>query len=91
MPKTKIDTKPETKKDEFDFEVALGRLETLIAQMEQGQLPLEKSLENFEQGISLVRQCQGALKKAEQKVQILMEKTGEQTLVSYDNGDDTSP
>ena len=76
---------PKTKKDEFDFEAALGRLETLITQMEQGQLPLEKSLENFEQGISLVRQCQSALKKAEQKVQILMEKSGEQVLTSYED------
>jgi exodeoxyribonuclease VII small subunit len=77
-----------TKKDEFDFEATLERLETLIAQMEQGQLPLEKSLENFEQGISLVRECQSALKKAEQKVQILMEKAGKQELMSYE--DDSS-
>ena len=81
MPKIK----PATQKDEFDFEVVLGRLETLIAQMEQGKLPLEKSLENFELGISLVRQCQGALKKAEQKVQILMEKAGEQVLTPYED------
>ena len=81
MPKTK----PAAPKDEFDFEAALGRLETLIAQMEQGKLPLEKSLENFEQGISLVRQCQGALKKAEQKVQILMEKAGEHGLAPYED------
>ena len=85
MPKTKSEAKPIAKKEEFDFEAALGRVETLIAQMERGKLPLEKSLENFEQGISLVRQCQGALKAAEQKVQILMEKTGEHVLAPYED------
>jgi exodeoxyribonuclease VII small subunit len=74
-----------TKKDEFDFEAAISDLGTLIESMEHGQMPLEKALESFERGITLVRQCQEALKKAEQKVQILMEKAGEQTLVPYDS------
>ncbi|MFU8797866.1 MAG: exodeoxyribonuclease VII small subunit [Gammaproteobacteria bacterium] len=73
------------KKEELDFEAALSDLAVLIDQMEHGQLPLEKALENFERGITLVRQCQGALKKAEQKVQILIEKAGKQTLEPYDN------
>ncbi len=84
MPKT-----PKAKKDEFDFEVALNDLGILIEQMEQGQLPLDKALENFEHGIALVRQCQEALKNAEQKVQILMEKAGQPALVPYNTEDDS--
>jgi exodeoxyribonuclease VII small subunit len=84
MPKT-----PKTKKDEFNFEVALNDLSILIDQMEQGQLPLDKALENFERGIALVRQCQEALKNAEQKVQILMEKAGQPALAPYDTEDDS--
>lgn len=59
---------------EFDFENALKELNQLIQTMENGGLPLDESLKNFERGISLIRQCQDTLKKAEQKVQIYLEK-----------------
>lgn len=55
-----------------DFEIALEELETLVEQMEQGEITLEASLQHFERGILLTRTCQEALKRAEQKVQILM-------------------
>lgn len=60
-----------------NFEAALNDLEEMIQKMESGQLSLEDSLQNFEAGISLARQCQQALKTAEQKVQMLIEKNGE--------------
>lgn len=59
-----------------DFESALKELETLVERMEEGDLPLEQSLKYFERGIELTRACQTALKEAEQKVQILLEKDG---------------
>jgi len=64
------------KEDALRFEDALSELETIVRTMEQGDLSLEDSLEAFEKGIQLTRQCQQALQDAEQKVQILMEKNG---------------
>ncbi len=61
----------------FDFEAALRELEELVASMEGGELSLEESLKSFEQGIRLTRDCQHALKKAEQKVQILLNDSGD--------------
>lgn len=58
--------------DSLNFEVALKDLEGMIEKMASGQLTLEESLKHFEEGIALARQCQTALKEAEQKVQILV-------------------
>lgn len=57
----------------FNFEEALEQLTALISQMEKGQLSLEQSLQQFEQGIRLIRQCQQTLNEAEQKIAILIE------------------
>ena len=62
------------KKSSVDFENALKELEALVEKMEQGDIRLEDSLKHFERGIELTRQCQQALRDAEQKVQILLEK-----------------
>ncbi|CAM4458610.1 MAG: Exodeoxyribonuclease 7 small subunit [Legionellaceae bacterium] len=70
---------------EFDFEASLAELSTLVEQMEQGGLTLEESLKSFEKGINLVRNCQTALQKAEQKVQVLMEKNGKTEFITYQN------
>lgn len=69
------------------FEDALNELETIVTQMEKGDLSLEESLAAFEKGVQLTRQCQTSLKDAEQKVQILMEKNGK--LEADDFNDDT--
>jgi exodeoxyribonuclease VII small subunit len=62
--------------DNFDFEAALAKLEELVTAMEEGELSLEESLQAFEKGIKLTRECQAALQKAEQKVQILVSEDG---------------
>ncbi len=69
---------PMTEKDNptLDFEAALDELEKLVARMEDGDLPLEDTLKQFERGIELARHCQKALSDAEQKVEILVEKSG---------------
>ena len=72
--------------DSFDFEQALKELEALVERMEHGDLTLEQSLKDFERGIGLTRACQGALKEAEQKVRILMERDGSRELAPF--GDD---
>lgn len=61
---------------DFSFEAALERLEALVHSMEEGELSLEQSLQAFESGIRLTRQCQQALQEAEQKVQVLMDAAG---------------
>ncbi len=60
----------------FPFEESLARLESLVQKMEDGDLSLEDSLKTFEEGIKLTRECQQALKKAEQKVKVLIENNG---------------
>ncbi|MEO7773414.1 MAG: exodeoxyribonuclease VII small subunit [Steroidobacteraceae bacterium] len=57
-----------------DFETALVELEALVERLERGDLPLEEALLNFERGVSLTRQCQGALQSAQQKVEILLQR-----------------
>ncbi len=75
------------KKNTPDFEAALEELETLVASLEKGDLSLEESLLKFEQGVKLTRSCQLALKEAEQKVQLLIEKNGEPSLEPFDRDD----
>ena len=58
------------------FEKALTELETLVDEMEQGNLSLEESLKRFEKGIALSTECQQALQNAELKIKELMEKNG---------------
>jgi len=55
-----------------DFEQSMRELEALVARLEQGDLPLEEALKQFERGIALTKACQTALKAAEQKVEILL-------------------
>ncbi len=67
---------PRKKSTNPDFEQSLNELETLVEQMEQGNISLEQSLELFERGVKLTRSCQESLKKAEQRVRQLVEKNG---------------
>jgi exodeoxyribonuclease VII small subunit len=54
------------------FEASLEALEQIVRELERGDLPLEKSLELFEQGIRLSRQCQERLSQAERRIEILL-------------------
>ncbi|HLT13499.1 MAG TPA: exodeoxyribonuclease VII small subunit [Marinobacter sp.] len=56
-----------------DFEKSLDELEKLVRDLEQGELSLEQSLAAFERGIKLTRECQSALKSAEQRVEQLVQ------------------
>ena len=68
-----------------DFETALAELEALVEKMEQGDMSLDESLKQFERGIKLTRSCQQSLRDAEQKVQILLEKNGQESLEPFDS------
>jgi exodeoxyribonuclease VII small subunit len=67
------------------FEAAMQELEEIVVEMEKGDIPLEDSLKKFERGIQLARQSQQQLKAAEQKVQILMQSNGTDTLADFES------
>ncbi|HDN69112.1 MAG TPA: exodeoxyribonuclease VII small subunit [Gammaproteobacteria bacterium] len=73
--------------EKSDFEASLKELETLVETMEKGDLSLEDSLSHFERGVQLSRTCQQALKEAEQKVEILMKKSGQDDIAPFDSED----
>ena len=64
------------------FEASLEALERIVQELEQGDLPLEKSLELFEQGIGLSRQCQDRLNQAERRIEVLLRDNQGRTIVS---------
>ncbi len=63
-------------KKTVNLEKTLADLEALVEELESGDLPLEKAMKKFEDGIKLTRACQTALKDAEQKVEILVQSAG---------------
>ena len=76
MPKTKLQT----------FETALAELESIVASMEAGQLPLEQSLAAYKRGAELLKYCQSALAEVQQQVKILEA----DTLKNFSGADDTN-
>lgn len=80
-------TEPKRGTKSPNFEKSLSSLEKLVEELEQGDLPLEQALKNYEKGISLARECQNALKNAEQRVHTLMEEN-EQLVEDADDNDD---
>ncbi len=75
-----------------DFEDALAQLEKLVTRLEQGDMPLEESLKNFETGIKLTRTCQKSLSEAEQRVEQLIKEGDQFTLEPFEpESDDQQP
>ena len=64
---------PAKQSSKTNFETQLTELESIVEQLEAGELPLEDALKVFEKGVKLSRQCQQLLSEAEQKVTILMD------------------
>jgi exodeoxyribonuclease VII small subunit len=63
----------------LSFEAGLQQLETIVKEMEGGELPLERALELFESGMKLSDTCRKQLEEAETRVEILMKRAGEVT------------
>ena len=77
-----------TAKKPVNLEKALADLESLVDELESGDLPLENAMKKFEEGIKLTRRCQAALKEAEQKVEILLKSAGgEESLEAFEADD----
>jgi exodeoxyribonuclease VII small subunit len=75
-------------KKTVNLEKALADLENIVEELESGDLPLEKAMKKFEEGVKLTRNCQSALKEAEQKVEILLESAGGEDLEEFDVEDE---
>jgi exodeoxyribonuclease VII small subunit len=71
-----------------DFEKSLGELEALVQRLEQGDVPLEEALKTFERGVALTRQCQTALRSAQQKVEVLLAKDGAEVVAPFADDED---
>jgi exodeoxyribonuclease VII small subunit len=57
-----------------DFEAAIAELEGIVKKLEEGDLPLEKSLELYERGVQLSRFCHARLEDAEKRIEVLNER-----------------
>ncbi len=73
-----------TKTQSQGFEESLSALERIVAQLEAGELPLERALEIFEEGVGLARRCQSQLAEAERKVELLLREHGEIKTIPFD-------
>jgi exodeoxyribonuclease VII small subunit len=72
---------------EAGFEQALSELESLVEQLESGELSLDLSLKQFKRGVELTRRCQGILDLAQQTVEQLLENTDESSAVPFERND----
>jgi exodeoxyribonuclease VII small subunit len=75
------------KAENLTFEESMQELESIVKQMELGELPLEDALQRFERGIQLARHSQQKLKQAEQKVQILTGQNDQASLQPFDQSE----
>jgi exodeoxyribonuclease VII small subunit len=70
------------------FEASLAELEKIVRRLEEGDLPLEESLELFEKGVRLSRECRERLNQAERRIEILLRaEDGSATLHEIGNED----
>lgn len=73
---------------DISFEQALQQLELIVVKLEQGELPLEQALEQYEQAVSLARISQQKLQQAEQKISKLLQQQGQESLVAFQPQED---
>ena len=77
-----------TRKKAVNFEKRLDELEALVEALESGGLTLEESLKAFEKGVGITRECQEALKDAEQKVNLLTRSADGETITTAFSDED---
>lgn len=71
------------KPENLTFEQSLAELEQIVADLERGEISLDEALKQFERGINLVRNSQGKLEQAQQKVAILTQDNDQPSLQPY--------
>ncbi len=62
----------ESHADEVSFEQVIGELEVIVGKLENGETPLDDSLELYERGVRAYRQCREILERAEKRIQLLV-------------------
>ena len=88
---------PESSADlgaELSFEEALAALEGVVDKLEDGELPLEQALTEFERGVALSRRCGEELDAADRRIEVLIEQSGGHEAQAFDldeAGEDHSP
>ena len=60
-----------------NFEESMKKLETIVTELENGNLNLDESVKKFEEGMKIAKQCNNILEDAEKKIIILLEEDGE--------------
>ena len=81
----------EAQADSPAFEDILSRLQTVVERLEDGELPLEKSLEMFEEGVRLSRMGAAKLDEAERRVERLLSEDGETAAMELSNEETETP
>ncbi|MDD5678779.1 MAG: exodeoxyribonuclease VII small subunit [Kiritimatiellae bacterium] len=71
------------------FEKSLERLETVVREMESGELSLEKMMKHFEEGMSLVGICSAKLNEVERKIEMLVKKGDQTTLAPFETPEES--
>ena len=64
--------------DKLSFEEAIKELADIVGKIEQGQIPLETSLKQYERGMALIKHCRGILQRAEKRIEKISEQPEEQ-------------
>ena len=67
-----------------NFEESMKKLETIVTELENGNLNLDESVKKFEEGMKIAKQCNTILESAEKKITILLEKDGELKEENFD-------
>ncbi|SFH78773.1 exodeoxyribonuclease VII small subunit [Pisciglobus halotolerans] len=65
---------------ELKFEEAMQQLEQIVARLEQGDVPLEEALEQFQKGVQLSKFCKDKLENAEKTLTKIVDENGEETV-----------
>ncbi|MEX2415973.1 MAG: exodeoxyribonuclease VII small subunit [Paenibacillaceae bacterium] len=75
------------KDNEISFEEAMDMLEEIVQQLESGDVPLEKAIELFQDGMKMAHLCSGKLEVVEKKIEILIEENGALVKKPFTPGD----
>ena len=78
------------KREEPSFETAIGRLETIVEEMESDKLSLEDLLLRYEEGVKLVKLCSDKLQAAEKRIEIITRDAGGKQRTAPFEADETA-
>ena len=67
------DKKPKDSIEKLNFEQAIKELTSIVGKIEQGQIPLQDSLDQYERGMALIKHCREILQKAEKRIEKISE------------------